>query len=91
MTDRNIEKIEKIEKKRKAYFQGLRIYVWPNKEKVGVGGGDQTGEKRFYTRGTLRGMIDFLIGKNCTLFNDCLRSVNKKRVDYFSCIEEKGV
>ena len=47
-------------------------------------------EKRFYIRGTLRSIRSSPLSKIPTLYRDWLRSLNKKRVDYLSCIEGEG-
>ena len=46
-------------------------------------------KKRFYTRGTLRGIRISRLAKIPTLYRDWLRSLNYY-CDYLSCIERKG-
>ena len=46
--------------------------------------------KRFYTRGTLRGMRISRFAKIPTLYHDWREPWIKKMVNYLSCIEGKG-
>ena len=44
-------------------------------------------EKRFYDRETIKGVRISLLAEIPSSFHDCHRWLNKKRVNYFSCIE----
>ena len=47
-------------------------------------------KKRFYSRGTLRGIRISRLANIPTLYHNCLRSFIKKGVNCLSCIEGKG-